>query len=251
MSRAATFVLIHGAWHGAWCWQKLSQMLTLAGHRVIAPDLPGSGQDRTPLANVTFASSVERVLDLINRGHEPVVLVGHPLGGMTVSQVAEEVPEKIRWLVYLTALLPCDGETAFSLQTNMMQHASLPTWMEFDDVSVRLRLSEAEASFYHDCAAEEQRLAQKLLKPQALHPMQTSVSLSQRFASVPRAYLTCLQDRVLSPEFQAQMYARTPCERVLTLASGHSPFFSMPEQLAARLEDFALDEPASSYALAV
>ncbi len=188
-SRSTTFVLIHGAWHGAWCWQKLRSLLTLAGHRVLAPDLPGLGQDRTPLAAITFASYVERVIDLLDRTHEPVILVGHSLGGMTISQVAEERPEKIRWLAYLTAVLPRAGESASSILDAMGPDQALFSCIESDEKSMRLRLPESLPFFYHDCLPEDSRLAEKLLRSQALLPLAVPVALSQRFAGVPRAYL--------------------------------------------------------------
>lgn len=249
--RPTTFVLVHGAWHGAWCWQKLSPLLILAGHRVLAPDLPGLGQDRTPLVDVTLTAYVDRVLDLLDRLREPVILVGHSLGGMTISQVAEERPEKIRWLVYLTALLPHNGESALQTQANSVnQNQTLATCVEIDDLSMSLRFDMACPLFYHDCTLEDTLLAQQLLKPQALIPMHTPVTLSERFARVPRAYLTCAYDRVLTPELQARLYTSNPCERVIWLPSGHSPFFSIPAHLAARLEGLAKTKPTGGLQLA-
>jgi len=75
-SLRATFLLIHGVWHGAWVWQKLLLMLEAAGHQAFAPDLPGAGLDRMPLSAITLASSVNRVLDLVDHVQEPVILVG-------------------------------------------------------------------------------------------------------------------------------------------------------------------------------
>jgi pimeloyl-ACP methyl ester carboxylesterase len=245
--RPATFVLIHGAWHGGWCWQKLSSLLTLAGHRVLAPDLSGQGQDRTPLMDITLTAYVERVLDLLDRLREPVILIGHGLGGMTISQAAEERPEKIRWLAYLTALLPQNGETALQIQARSANQGKLSTCMEADDLSIRLHFDRACSLFYHDCTHEDTVLAQRLLKPQALIPVHTPVTLSERFTKVPRAYLTCAYDRVLPPELQAKFYTDTPCERVIWLPSGHSPFFSIPTHLAARLEGLAKTNPTGEF----
>src|SRR6266851_2103056 len=167
-SRSTTFVLVHGAWHGAWCWRKVQALLIQAGHQVILPDLPGLGQDHTPLAEVTFASGVERICDLLSRSSEPVVLVGHSLGGMYISQVAEECPEKIRWLAYLTALLPRNGESMMEIMNAAEQNPELFACTECDDVSMRLRLPDALPWFYHDCPPEDTQLAARLLRPQPL-----------------------------------------------------------------------------------
>src|SRR5258708_26771291 len=104
----STYLLIHGAWHGAWCWRNVIPQLTWTGHTVIAPDLPGHGDDLTPLACVTLESYVQAVTNLLDALplEEQVILVGHSFGGIVISQVAEERPERIQCLVYLSALLP-------------------------------------------------------------------------------------------------------------------------------------------------
>ena len=73
----ATFILVHGACHGGWCWEKVQPLLESRGHKVCAPDLPGLGKDHTPPANVTLADNVEKISRLLDKMEEPVVLVGH------------------------------------------------------------------------------------------------------------------------------------------------------------------------------
>ena len=119
----STFVLIHGAWHGGWCWDKLTPLLEQAGHRVIAPDLPGLGKDKTPLAEVTLQTWVDYVGQILEGQPEPVILVGHSRGGIIISQVAESHPDKIKTLVYLAAFLLRDGESLF--QVAQSESASL------------------------------------------------------------------------------------------------------------------------------
>ena len=92
----STFVLVHGAFHGAWCWYKVVAALEARGHRAIAPDLPGHGLDRTPMEKCNLGLYVSTVVAAIETEKEPVVLVGHSLGGLTVTQVAERVPERVR-----------------------------------------------------------------------------------------------------------------------------------------------------------
>ena len=99
----STFVLIHGAWHGGWCWYKVTHRLQEKGHHVIAPDLHGLGIDKTPMANVSLNGWVEQVSQILDEQSEPVILVGHSRAGIVISQVAEERPEKVRnliWLIY-------------------------------------------------------------------------------------------------------------------------------------------------------
>jgi len=81
-----TFGLIHGAWHGAWCWERVVPSLERRGARVVAPDLPGMGQDKTPLSGITLAVWARSVADLVEQQSEPAVLVGHSRGGIVISQ---------------------------------------------------------------------------------------------------------------------------------------------------------------------
>src|SRR5262245_17861037 len=99
----STFVLVHGAWHGAWCWYKVVPQLTQAGHTAIAPDLPGLGRDRTPLAEISLDRWTEAICEIVDAATEPVVLVGHSRGGIVISEVAERRPARVATLVYLTA----------------------------------------------------------------------------------------------------------------------------------------------------
>jgi pimeloyl-ACP methyl ester carboxylesterase len=102
----ATFVLIHGACHGGWCWERVVPILEAHGHKAHAPDLPGLGKDHTPPANVTLADNVEKISRLLDKIEEPVVLVGHALGGVTVSQVAEARRRKLRRWSGVCGLMP-------------------------------------------------------------------------------------------------------------------------------------------------
>ena len=101
------FVLIHGGLHGGWCWERVVPLLEAAGHTAVAPNLPGMGGDPTPLRDVTLARNGDFVADVIRKQGKPVILVGHSMGGLSISEAAERVPERIIGLIYLTAeLLP-------------------------------------------------------------------------------------------------------------------------------------------------
>ena len=84
----STYVLVHGAWHGAWCWHKIVARLEARGHTVVAPDMPGHGMDRTPIEQVTLEDIAARLTSIIDAQDEPVVLVGHSYGGTMISQAA-------------------------------------------------------------------------------------------------------------------------------------------------------------------
>jgi pimeloyl-ACP methyl ester carboxylesterase len=115
-----TFVLVHGAWHGGWCWRRVEDLLRQAGHRVYAPTLSGLA-DRSHLAGngINLSTHVDDVVGLIRwEGLKDVILCGHSYGGMVVSGVAELAPEgSIASIVYLDAFLPADGRSLLDYTT--------------------------------------------------------------------------------------------------------------------------------------
>jgi pimeloyl-ACP methyl ester carboxylesterase len=109
----ATFVLVHGAWHGSWCWQRVRAALQQLGHEVFTPTLTGIGERSHLLAeNVDLQTHVLDVVNLIQWEElKDVVLCGHSYGGMVVTSVADRIPQRIRSLVFLDAFVPQDGQS--------------------------------------------------------------------------------------------------------------------------------------------
>jgi pimeloyl-ACP methyl ester carboxylesterase len=232
-----TFVLIHGAWHGAWCWRKLAPLLETAGHTVIAPDLPSMGADRSDPAAVTLDSWARFGAGLVARQAEPVVLVGHSRAGIVVSQVAELVPDRIRRLVYVAGFMLPSGQTLADaaradedslVSTNMIPAAS--------GITCTVRREVLHDAFFGHCTDDDYEFALANLSPEPLKPLVTPLKLSaQRFGSVPRSYFECLQDRAVTLPAQRRMQAELPCDMVHSLESDHSPFFSRTAELASLL----------------
>jgi pimeloyl-ACP methyl ester carboxylesterase len=226
------YVLVHGAWHGGWCWYKVIPLLEKEGHQVEAPDMPGHGRDRTPISEITFEACVQRVCKILDAQSEPVILVGHSWGGHIITQVAEYRPERIRLLIYLTAFLVASGEPMFQLgkESILMPNVILSEDQSYSTV----RADAIEKIFYDDCSDEDVALAKSLL-------LQPSVSLvpskitEQNFGRIPRVYIECLQDKTITPSRQKEMYTRLPCQKVISMNTSHSPFFSAPKELVAHL----------------
>ncbi|HVA24827.1 MAG TPA: alpha/beta fold hydrolase [Chloroflexota bacterium] len=231
----AAFVLIHGAWHGGWCWDKVAALLRDAGHTVVTPDLPGHGSDATPLADIGLDTYVNRAIEVLEAQQEPVILAGHSMGGLVITQASELRPEKVKALVYVTAFIPRDGESLSQL-SSADQESLLNQNRELDrERGVMWVRPEAHRQvFYHDCTDEDVvRAAQLLVPAVAVKPNVTPVHTTvDAFGRIPKYYVECLQDRAIRPHVQRLMYQHTPCQRVFTLDSSHSPFFSMPSELA-------------------
>lgn len=231
------FVLVHGAWHGAWCWYKVLPQLERAGHRVTAIDLPSLGKDRAPLAAATLERYADTVCEALAAESEPAILVGHSMGGIAISQAAERHPERIKRLVYLTAFLLRDGETLMGAASQSPTRVTGLTLRSPDRQSTTVNLQLIREIFYAQCPDEDVALARSLLQPQAVAPMATAQSLSAgKFGRVPRVYIECLRDRVIDPALQKAMYQASPCEKVVSIDTDHSPFFSRPVELVSHLE---------------
>jgi pimeloyl-ACP methyl ester carboxylesterase len=232
----ASFVLVHGAWHGAWCFDRLGTALAARGHRVSAPDLPGHGDDRTPAQSVTLDSYVARVGEALARQPEPAFLLGHSMGGMVIAQAGEAHAPRVRALIYLCAFLPRDGE---SLGNLAIQSAVTPN-LRHDRAAgvVRFDPAGAREAFYEDCPDADVAAASARLCPQPVMPWTQPVVLGSRYAALPRHYIECTQDRAIPIDEQRRMHAASPC-RVHTLEASHSPFLSQPDALARLLDRIA------------
>jgi pimeloyl-ACP methyl ester carboxylesterase len=236
----AVFVLVHGACNGGWCWEKVVPLLEARGHKTHAPDLPGLGKDQTPPANVKLADNVERLSRLLDKIDEPVVLVGHSLGGITISQLAEARRRKLKALVYVCGLLPTSGKCGrdmTSLETESMFRLSRE--VNPDGTTYTFARAQLPAMFYQDVSPEDRYRAMERLRPQPVAISTTPVTLTEeRFGSVPRWYIECTHDNAIRIKLQRLMVKMTPC-KVITMECGHTPFYSQPEELVEHLETIA------------
>jgi pimeloyl-ACP methyl ester carboxylesterase len=237
----STFVLVHGSWHGGWCWERLVPLLEAAGHRVLAPDLDGLGADPTPPGLVTLQTWTDQIGRLVDDLPEPAILVGHSRGGIVISQVAEERPDAITALVYLAACLPRDGESLFQLAQTDTESTIMPNLVVDEAQGFHTIRPEAAAEiFYHDCPPADAERSVARLRPEPNAPTFTPLHLTDGgFGRVPRFYLTCLQDRAIGPALQERMFTAQPCRQVISLETGHFPMYSAPDETARHLGSIA------------
>ena len=106
-------VLLHGSWHGSWCWKNVIPLLQAKGYSAHAIDLPAHGNDKSDVINISLDSYVDKVITTINQIDKQVILIGHSMGGSVITQVAENIPEKINRLIYLAAFLPENGSSLY------------------------------------------------------------------------------------------------------------------------------------------
>ena len=232
---AAPVVLVHGSFLGGWCWDEVTPLLEASGREVAAPDLPGHGADQTPLAEITLESYVTRVLDAVDAQPAPVVLVGHSMGGVVISEVAERRPDAVKALVYLGAYLLNDGESMLDAALSDGDSLLGPKFQADQATGVGTVPADIfAASFFHDCPPGTVEMALPLVRPEPLAPLVTPIAVTEEnFGRVPRYYVETLLDRVVSPSLQRRMELAVPGSHVVSLATGHAPFFAQPEQLAS------------------
>jgi pimeloyl-ACP methyl ester carboxylesterase len=222
-----TFALVHGGWHGAWCWERLTPFLQQAGHAVVAMDLPSED------GAATFDAYADVVCAALTGCDDDVVLVGHSFGGNTVPLVAARRP--VRHLVYLCAMVPDIGRSVFDqlgdemamLNPAYQEGLSVPdeqlrqVWIDHDI---------ARAMFYGDCDELTIKAALDRLRPQSAYPALQPFQLAE-FPAVSTTYVVCSEDQILRPEWSRQTAERLGAE-LIELPGDHSPFYSRPSVLA-------------------
>ncbi|MBC8046055.1 MAG: alpha/beta fold hydrolase [Fimbriimonadaceae bacterium] len=238
-----TFILIHGSWHSAWNWHRVIPILEKQGHKTIAIDLPGMGRDKTPINEVKMKSTVEKICNLIDSIKGKVILVGHSKNGIMISQAAEYRPDKIEKLVYLAAYLIPDGKTQREYSLQDTEGILKPYVTIHEQLHASTLLPEIyKEGLYHDCEDNITELAKLLLSHEPIESGITPLQLTNgNFGRVPRVYIECTEDRTVTTFIQRKMYTETPCEKVYSLPTSHSPFFSRPQELSDILCEIALN----------
>jgi pimeloyl-ACP methyl ester carboxylesterase len=232
-----TYLFVHGANHGAWAWNKVVPLLQAQGHRVVAIDLPGHGNDNTPAENITLEDYVRKVIDAANAQSGRVILVGHSAGGVTIAQAAEKLGVgKVEKLIFLDAFLPKNGESVFSLAAKFLPPANngepdFTGIFIFDQQQATFTLDTARVThfLYHDCSASDISFAKANLGKQPVVPFATPVQLTDTiYGVIPKYYIICSEARNGN---MSAMATNGTLQKIFTLSSSHSPFFSMPEKL--------------------
>jgi pimeloyl-ACP methyl ester carboxylesterase len=231
-----TFILVHGAWQGAWAWETIVPRLQAAGHDAIAIDLPGNGHDDTPPDQVDLGRYAAHIAGIIDAIAGPVVLVGHSMGGTAVAQACELRAERIALAIYLAAFLLPDGMSVLEFYERYLE-----PWMRgaharvtYDAAGLLSTIDPASAVevFYHQADRTLAQAAARRLTPQPEGGRRSRLSLSpQRFGTVPRVYIEARQDRSVHLPLQRKMQELTPCLAVHHLDSDHAPQLSAPDAL--------------------
>lgn len=239
----AGFVLIHGSWHGGWCFDEVTARLKAAGHRVVAPTLPGMGGDEAELRAITlqgwadFAVEQCRALKAELNG-APVVLAGHSRGGLVVSQAAETDPAAMDALVYICAMMLPDGMSRAQFKTLEEPTPGFDALISpvGNGAGTVVDPTHAGAVFAQLSPPELVARALPRLLAEPHVPRSTPLHLTpERWGSLPRTYVETLHDLTIPITSQRRMQALCPGAAVIALDADHSPYLSAPDALTAAL----------------
>jgi pimeloyl-ACP methyl ester carboxylesterase len=241
---SATVVLVHGAWHGGWCFAELQTVLAEHGVVSIAPDLPGHGADESPQQDLAGdGNAISKVLSSIEGS---VLLVGHSYGGNVINQAMTDpaTAAKVTHLVYLCAISRPAGESFGTLPREVHRGSLLgPLIRPGDDGLTTVDTSDVaavKATFYADCSDAQVQAAITRLSPQRQANLGAAATITAT-ALVPSTYVVCTDDRVIPVAAQRAMIDSLAAVgapvKVVEFASSHSPFVSMPSAVAAVLTE--------------
>jgi pimeloyl-ACP methyl ester carboxylesterase len=227
-------MLVHGAWHGSWCWERVAAVLAAGGIEVHTVDLPATGREPPGLDDGAVPGLAQDAAALRGALADcgPVILCGHSYGGMVIS--AAGLLPQVRHLVYLCAFMPEAGET---VESTLASDRRAGYWMRREGpwtVPDRLR---APAVLYGDCEAAVQAWACARLRPQASRTFSQTVA-DPAWRHRPSTYVICSRDRVVDPAIQRERLAPR-AERAVELDAGHAPFLSRATEVAALLGELA------------
>lgn len=230
----ATFGLVHGAWHGAWCWEKLSPELEKLGHRTIAMDLPCDNKDRA-----NSRDYVKVVVEAL-QGQKDLILVGHSLGGITIPLAADEL--SVKHLVYLNAVLRRPGhsleeDNTEGLHQDMNPPGAFDNLKFNDDGSYYLPEDEAIRVLYHDCSPEISKWAASQLRAQ--FSLWQDHSWQKEWPKIPASSIIASDDRAVGPVWSRRIAKDWLGVEPIEITGSHSSFLSRPAELARILDNLS------------
>jgi len=237
---ANTFVIVPGAWQGPSAWQSVKADLEAKGQNVILIQLAGHESDQTDPSTITMDVYRDQVVSAINKVNGKVILVGHSLGGMIVSAVAEEIPAKIQRLVYIAAYVPVSGQSLLDLaQTDagslLTPALSFPTPYTLD-----VTHSQITNIFIQDGTTAEQNLVLTNYKVEPAIPFTQPVTLTTaNYGTVSKYYIHTEQDHAITPDLQNRMVTAAGIKNTYQLNTSHSPFLSKPDSVTTMLLNIA------------
>jgi pimeloyl-ACP methyl ester carboxylesterase len=232
-TRMAIFVLVHGAWHGGWCWRRVAPFLRAAGHEVLTPTLTGLGE-RSHLASsaIDLNTHVQDVVNVLEfEDLRNVILVGHSYGGMVITGVSERAADRLRHVVYLDAFVPRHGQALLDLIATPSRET-----IQQQAQAARGMMPPFPVARYGVFEPEDVRWVEARLVPHPFKTMSTPVTLENPAAlALPKTYVYCNNPAMGFFEAFAERTRAAQGWRYRELATGHDAMVTMPRELTSLL----------------
>ena len=237
----ARFVLVHGAFTGAWIWSPLAERLRAAGHTVEVFDLPGLGDDTTPPGDVSLDSCASRLGEVLAKSVEPAIVAGNSMGGVIATQAAARYPQRVSALVYVTAFVPRDGQSLHDL-TQLPEGADdqVQANIIIEPPVATMPAAASRSALYGSCSEADATWAVSNQRPQPLGPFAARVSIpAGALDGIRRYYVLCTKDRAIPVALQRRMITENAITNVVEFDTDHTPHLSMTAALGDALQQFA------------
>jgi len=232
-----TYVLVHGAWHGGWCWSRVGRALKASGNDVYSPTLTGLGE-RAHLASreINLETHIADVLGVIvEEDLTNIVLVGHSYGGIVVTAVADRAAQRIARLVYLDAVVPRDSQCLLDCVSPQTK-AHFEEQARIGGEGWRIPVTVATAQFLGLKREEDLRWVVPKLKPHPIRTFRDAVRLDSKSSPVPRTYINCIGDK---PPGQPKSMQAEGIADYHELRTGHDAMVSAPQGVVELLHKTA------------
>lgn len=228
-SAKPVFVLVHGAWHGGWCWQQVRDNLIGKGYTVYTPTLSGLGEDRHRAGeDVTLRTHVIDIVNLISMEDlRDVVLVGHSYGGAVIAGVADSIPDRLKKLVFLDAMLVRSGESLHSLQPRAIQPAEKMRFAE------KQNLPPFPASLFGITDPHLEQWVNARLTPQPFNTFAQPLTLKHDYGNgLPLVYIACTKPQLPVMVGMSEQARKDSRWVHYALATGHDAMITAPDELS-------------------
>ena len=235
------FLLIHGSWHGAWCWFRILPRLAAHG-TVSAVNLPGRGRDPAPLPAINLDAMVQAAEAHLSAEGKTTIVV-HSRYGILASALAEKHPGRIERVIYLASFMLPSGDSV-AKWAPADRGSLIPANMDINMTELWdwLRPEAYREALYADCSENDVALAHTLLCREPIRPAGEALKLTpERYGTVPRAYIRLTEDRAVSLGLQDRLIEASPPDRVDSIEASHSAYFSQPDMLTETIVRLARD----------
>lgn len=236
-----TYVIVPGAWSAPYAWQTVKSQLESDGQKVVVVQLPGHGTDNTPFVSLHLDSYRDKVIHVIDSLNTKVILVGHSLAGMVITEVAEKVPARIEKMIYVAAFLPGNGQSLLDLAntdpTSLLgQNITSPD----NEITLDLPRESITDIFIQDGSAAVKSLVLDNYKTEPGIPFLDTVTITPaNFGSVNKYYIHTIKDHAVTYDLQQRMVAAAGLKNIYRLNTSHSPFLASPDSLTILLQKIA------------